>query len=348
MNALARFTLLLGLLAAGTASARPTPVPLPNGVRPGGEADPAKGIPGPLTGSLEITNERHRPVEVFLDGTFALELPALSTRILPDVANGVRLVTYGNRRDFQTDRVEIRIDRKVALRIAPLRGQVTVRNTSGLPMRITLDEFDLGVVAPDREVTSQPLPAGTYVVTATPRERAGRPQIQDVLVQPGETSVVALRPLFASLRVDNPYPHAVNVYVDGSRETRLERLASLVIPDLVPGRVTVEMRQRGERLAGDTLELMAGTESRWAPRPLALGTLEVYNPTGSVVTVSLGRGADFMLRPREHKAMTVEAGQVQVQLTTRDGKSIVHDVRVRADQTERFEVPRVWVSGSRR
>lgn len=333
MNTLARLTLLLGLCVAGVAQARPTPVP------------PPASLPSPLTGSIEITNERQRPVEVYIDGTFALELPGLTTRTLPEIPNGVRLVSYGNRRDFQTDRVEVRIDRKVALRIAPLRGLVTVRNTSGLPMRITLDDIDLGVVAPDREVMSPELPAGTYVVTATPRERGLRPQYQDVMVRPGETSLVTLRPLFAALRVDNPFPHQVNVFVDGRRETKVDRFASVVIPDLEPGRVSLEMRHRGERLVAEVLELSAGAEARWVPRPLRLGTLEVYNPTGSHVTVTLGEGHEgFALKPGERKSTALEAGPVRVQLMTRDGKTVVHEVRVREGRTERFDVPRVWMA----
>lgn len=337
----ARLTMLLSLSlmvgATGAAQARPTPVP------------PPVSLPGPLTGAIEITNERHRPVEVYIDGTFAIELPGLTTRTLPEIPNGVRLVSYGNRRDFQTDRVEVRIDRKVALRIAPLRGQVTVRNTSGLPMRITLDDIDLGVVAPDREVMSPALPAGNYVVTATPRDRGLRPQYQDVLVRPGETSLVTLRPLFASLRVDNPFPHPVNVFVDGRRETKVDRFASVVIPDLEPGRVSLEMRYRGERLVAEVVELAAGAEARWVPRPLILGTIEVYNPTGSHVTVTLGEGHEgFALKPGERKSATVEAGPVRVQLMTRDGRTIVHEVRVREGRTERFDVPRVWMAtGSR-
>lgn len=329
----------LGLIAIGGAAlARPVPVPEPG----------PRDLPGPLTGSLEISNERHRPIEVHIDGAFALELPAQTTRVLREVPNGVRLVSYGSRQSgYQTDRVEIRIDRKSALRIAPLRGYASVRNATMMPMRVALGDLDLGTLAPGREVLSPAMPAGSYVLTATPVGRKLRPQIQDVLIRPGETAPVELRPFTATVIVDNPFPHGVNVFVDGNRATQVDRFGSARLDDLMPGRVTLELRHRGERLVTETLDLMPGAELRWRPEVIRFARLEVVNPTGSRVTVRVDGADEFMLRPGTSRILDqLRPGTVRVQLINQDGRTVMHEVPLRPGTVERFEVPRVWVQST--
>jgi hypothetical protein len=331
----------LSLIAlGGNAMARPVPVPVP-------EAGP-RDLPGPLTGSLEISNERHRPIEVYIDGSFAIELPAQTTRVLREIPNGVRLVSYGSRQaGYQTDRVEIRIDRKAALRIAPLRGYASVRNTTMMPLRISLGDLDLGTLAPGREVLSPAMPAGAYVLTATPLGRGLRPQVQDVVIRPGETAQIDLRPFTATVIVDNPFPHGVNLLVDGNRVARLDRFGSTRLEDLMPGRVNFELRHRGERLVVETLDLVPGAELRWRPEAIRFARLEVVNPTGSRITVRVDGADEFMLRPGTSRILDqLRPGLVRVQLINQDGRTVMHEVPLRPGAVERFEVPRVWVQST--
>ncbi len=345
--------LALSLTLGGAALARPAPLP----------ARPSE-IPGPLVGSLEISNERERPVLVYIDGTFAIELPPSTTRVLPDVPNGMRLVSYGERgegserggrgaRDVQpggyvTDRVDIRIDRRAAIRIAPLRGFISVRNTTGMNMRVSLGTLDLGLLAAGREVLSPAMPAGSYVLTAVPSARRLRPQTQDVVVRAGDTINLELRPFTSSVVIDNPFPHPVNVFIvenGGRRVANIKRFASARLDDLDPGRVTFEMRQGGQRLAVGVLDLMPGGEQRWSPAAARVGQLEVINPSGSRVRVAVEGVDDFALDPGTSRVMTsVPEGPVNVRLTTAEGHTIVHEVIVIANRVERFEVPRAWLT----
>ena len=344
--------LALSLTLGGAALARPAPLP----VRP-------SELPGPLVGSLEISNERERPVLVYIDGTFAIELAPNTTRVLPDVPNGLRLVTYGEAnerggrgaRDVQggyvTDRVDIRIDRRAAIRIAPLRGFISVRNTTGMNMQVSLGTLDLGLLAAGREVLSPAMPAGSYVLTAVPTARRLRAQTQDVVVRAGDTVNIELRPFTSSVVIDNPFPHPVNVFVHrmegtpGERVAKIRRFDSMRLDDLDPGRVTLEMRQGGQRLAIGVLDLVPGAEQRWSPVAARVGQLEVINPSGSRVRVAVEGVDDFALNPGTSRVVTaVPAGPVNVRLTTAEGHTIVHEVIVVANRVERFEVPRAWLT----
>jgi hypothetical protein len=341
--------LALTLTFGGSALARPTPLP----ERP-------SEIPGPLVGSLEISNERERPVQVYIDGTFAIELPPSTTRVLPDVPNGMRLVSYGERGEgrergargeaggYVTDRVDIRIDRRAAIRIAPLRGFISVRNTTGMNMRVSLGTLDLGLLAAGREVLSPAMPAGSYVLTAVPSARRLRPQTQDVVVRAGDTIAVELRPFTSSVVIDNPFPHPVNVFIvenGGKRVANIKRFESARLDDLDPGRVTLEMRQGGQRLAVGVIDLMPGAEQRWSPVAARVGQLEVINPSGSRVRVAIEGVDDFALNPGTSRVVTsVPEGPVNVRLTTAEGHTIVHEVIVVANRVERFEVPRAWLT----
>jgi len=321
----------------GSVMARPAPRP-----------EPTPELPGPLVGSLEISNERERPVLVYIDGAFAIELPASSTRVLPGVPNGTRLVTYGGRvGGYATDRVDIRIDRRAAIRIAPLRGFINVRNTTNMNMAISLGSLDLGLLGPGREILSPAMPAGSYVLTAISTVRRLKPQIQDVVVQGGDTVAVELRPFTSSVLVDNPFPHSVNVFIDGMRVAKIRRFESTRLDDLDPGRVTLEMRHSGQRLATGMLDLVPGAELRWSPAAARFGQLEIINPSRTRVRVAVDGVDEFILNAGTSKVLSsVPAGRVNVELMTAEGRTIVHEVMVVANRVERFEVPRVWLSGT--
>jgi len=240
-------TLIAGVGAAHAQSPhdRPPPLDLP-------------GLPGPLVGAIEITNERDRPVQVYIDGRFALELRPRSTDVIERVPNGVRLVSYAGmgRRDddrWQTDRVEVREGRRAVLRIAPLRGLAAIVNATGTRLHVRLDKIDLGLLDPGRELLTPPLPAGTYRLAADPLGWRHGPLVQDLRIVPGEIVRVELRAFAASLVVDNPYPNKIGVWLDGQRVMRLDRFESGRLEQLRPGRVRIELRRDGRVLTSDLI-----------------------------------------------------------------------------------------------
>ncbi|MBL8786438.1 MAG: hypothetical protein JNJ59_16165 [Deltaproteobacteria bacterium] len=330
---------------AGTANAHgPDPDPRPRPIAPG------EGAPGALTGAIEVTNERERPVEVYVDGRFAIEVRGRATQLIEGVPNGIRVVSYtGLGRDaasrWTTDRVEVRIDRRSSLRIAPLRGSVAVRNLSGVAMRVRIGDLDLGIVTPGAEVLSPALPAGRYALVAAPvgMPRA-KPQTQEVFVEAGEVARAELRAFAASLVVENPFRRPVQVFIDGAKVGRVERNSRERIDRLDPGLVRIELRGEGRILATDTIELFPGREVQWAPQVARFGAVEFYNPTREWVRVTVG-SEGFRLGPAQTRVVTnLPTGVVQVQLTTDDGRIVMHEATIMAGETQRFEIPRAWVT----
>lgn len=311
----------------------------------------AESAPGPLVGAIEITNERDRAVRIFVDGRFAIELRARTTDVLEQVPNGVRLVSYAGagRERWQTDRVEVREDRRAALRIAPLRGQVAVMNRSDDDLRVMLGDVDLGVVKPGRELLSPPLPEGVYRLSSVPVGwTRAKPHAQEVTLIAGETVQAEVRSMAATLVVSNPFARAVSVWVDGRRVTRLDRMESERIGRLQPGRTLVELRDdsRGARsedarvLASDTLELVPGRESYFAPQPLRHGALEVTNPTRRPVRITLPNES-FRLAPGASRFVDdLPVGPLTIQLTTDDGRIVRHRTEIIGGETHAFVVPR--------
>ena len=74
---------LLSTVAGAAAAHGPTP-----------DDRPLPALPGPLVGAIEITNERDRPVQIYVDGRFAVEVRPRTTDVIERVPNGVRLVSY--------------------------------------------------------------------------------------------------------------------------------------------------------------------------------------------------------------------------------------------------------------
>ncbi|MCC6619945.1 MAG: hypothetical protein IT385_01740 [Deltaproteobacteria bacterium] len=337
------WTLLMGLVTtATTASARPPYQPPPIDVDEPGDLLRDPGLGGALTGSIEISNERHRPMKVFVDGRFALEVGARATAIIPDVPNGVRLVAYGDRRGaFEVDRVEVRIDRRAALRIAPLRGVAVIRNESGVPMRVRFGDDDLGVVQPGRELESAPLLSGVYTLSYVPQGRGIAPRTERVTLEAGERTRIALAPFFAELVVRNPFPFDVNLFLDGKRVGKIDGRDELRLDALVPARVDAQLRKQGKVLAGATLDLDAGRLVRWDPPGPRFGDLEVVNPTRFPVRVQIGSMTGFVLRPGETRHFNnLDAGPTNIQVTLEDGRVVRHVLTIEGGERERFEVPR--------
>jgi hypothetical protein len=336
--ALLAFALTALSTIGGAAQARPTPPPVAA----------VDGLPRALTGSLELTNERARPVEVYIDGAFALEIPALTTRTIGAVPNGLRLVSYAGaeRGRWQTDRVEVRVDRKSSLRIAPLRGFAVIMNASRTLMRINFGDLELGLVRPGEQVQTPALPAGRYVLTATPTaSRRMAPQVEEVFVQAGDTVSIEIRPMTADLHVRNPFPFRVNLLVDGRRVERLEGFGTVTLHDLAPGRVSLEMTHRHQRVAHDRLDLVAGADVRWSPVDNRYGELELYNPTRTPVRIAINGLTAVRLAPGETRLVReLPANTVRIQVTLEDGRVVAHETRLAPGARERFSVPLAWVA----
>ena len=344
MTKLGLMTLVL-LMGAPASAREPEDRPAPIG---------AESAPGPLVGAIEITNERDRPVRIFIDGRFAIELRPRTTDVIDQVPNGIRLVAYAGagRERWQTDRVEVREGRRAALRIAPLRGQVAIINRSDDDLRVMLGDVDLGVVKPGRDVLSPPLPEGVYRLASVPIGwTRAKPHVQEVTLVAGETIRAELRSLAATLVVSNPFARSVTVWIDGQRRTRLDPLESERIGRLEPGRSLVELRDDGPRrpgglpsdgrvLASETIELEPGRESYFAPPPLRHGALELVNPTRRPVRITLP-GDSFRLAPGAKRFVDhIAAGPLTIQLTTDDGRIVRHRTEIIGGETQRFVVPR--------
>jgi len=332
-------------MIAGSANAHgPDPDPRARPIAVG------EGAPGALTGAIEVTNERERPVEIYIDGRFALEVRGRSTQLIDGVPNGIRVVSYaGLGRDsgsrWSTDRVEVRIDRRSSLRIAPLRGSAAIRNLSGVAMRVRLGDLELGVVAPGAELLTPALPAGRYTLVAAPVAMPRvKPQTQEVYVEAGEVARAELRAFAASLLVENPFRRRVEVFIDGVKVGRIERNSRGRIDRLDPGLVRIELRGEGRILATDTIELFPGREVQWAPQVARFGAIEFYNPTREAVRVTVGVDG-FRLGAAQTRVVTnLPTGVVQIQLTTDDGRIVMHEATVMPGETQRFEIPRAWVT----
>ena len=333
------FTVMATMLMTGGASAHgPDDRPPPTG-------EPA-GLPGPITGSIEITNERDRSVQIYIDGRFVLELRARTTDTLERVPNGIRLVSYvgSDGARAQTDRVEVREGRRASLRIAPLRGQVAIVNRAEVDMRVTLGEIELGVVRAGRDLITPPMPAATYRLVAAPIGwKRVAPQSQEVIVVAGETVRAEIRPLAATLVVSNPFPRAVVVFIDGQRVTKLGRLESERVQNLEPGPARVELRDDRRVLAAEVIDLAPGRESYFAPQLVRYGSLEVRNPSRRAVRITLDGKAGFRLSPGASRTIgDLEAGRLVVQVTLDDGRIVKHDTDIVPGETQLFQVPLGW------
>lgn len=326
-----------------------------------GDRPPPVGLSGPIVGSIEISNERDRPVAIYIDGRFALEVGARRTEVISAVPNGIRLVSYagaghGEGLRWQTDRVEVRENRRAALRIAPLRGRVAIFNGARTEMRVSIDGTELGRVMPGREIMSPPIRAGRHQLTAHPIgwDRTP-PQVQEIVIAPGEVTRAEVRAMAATLVISNPFRRRTAAFVDGRHVADLDRLESQRITGLRPGRVSVELRHRRRVLASEVTELVAGRETYFAPQLLRSGALELNNGTQEPVRITLVEqpgGArlpqhmadGFRLDPGAARVVDdIEAGALVVQVTTRDGRIIKHETEIIAGRTARFDVPYAWL-----
>lgn len=332
-------TLFAGLvLAATTASARG-----PVGEIDDGQRFAIGELRGPLTGSIEVTNERNRLVQLYVDGRFALEIAPRSTAVLPDVPNGIRLVAYGDRdHRFQVDKVEVRVDRRSSLRIASLRGIALIKNDSGIAMRVVFGDSDLGTLQPGQDISSPPLMEGTYTLTYQPRDAHGIPARNErVSIQAGETARVSLAPFFAALTVRNPFPFDVSLFLDGQRIAKLDRFAELRLDTLRPGHVAAELRAKHNKvMVANVVDLDAGRMTRWEPQVARYGDIQVVNPGRFPVRIQMGGMTGFRLGAGESRFFSnLDAGRIDIQVTLDDGRVVMHAAEIRAGERAVFEVP---------
>ncbi len=300
---------------------------------------------GPLTGSLEVDNARRRPVGVFVDGQHLGEVRARSSQVF-QVANGVRLVSYGGPGGFTTERIRVPVDGRATLRVTRLVGHAFVRNGSGVPMRLTLSRLggrrdlppakaNLGLLRPGERVETQPLRPGTYQLTAAPAGRfaAAPPVTRELEITPGERQRVRLRPYLATVTVTNPFRRAARLFVDGQPVGRLRPGAQLVLSDQLPGLHHLELRKRGRVLADTRLSLTAGESQLWQPLSQRLGELRLRNDTRATLTVVVAGRTIGALAPGEATLVSdLTVGLVSVVAEGRRVRRITETVEIRPDR----------------
>ncbi len=333
-------SLVVGLLVSLTSGASaygPNNPPPPAPSIDDHDAPRFEGAGRALVGSIECVNDRERPAKVFVDGVFAAEVPAHARTIIPDVPNGVRLVSYrsGGRRHWQTDEVNVGIDRRAFVRIAALRGQALIHNRTGQVISVRLGTIEIGTAWPGADLETPVMPAGAYLLTATPyRIKAVPGSTQNIVIRGGETTEVEIEPFVATLVVRNPFPFRVALWVDTQRMGNIQEHAVERFATLQPGRARLELRKANAVLATAVVDLDAGREVAWdggvqptfevRPPPIqaALGEVEFANTSGrrGAIRVELPGFAPFDLGRGESRVVQLPAGPMTATIVSPGGR----------------------------
>lgn len=327
-------SLFVGLLSlASTATAYG-----PNNPPMGDDDTPRfEGAGRALVGSIECVNDRDRPAKIYIDGAFAAEVPAHARTVIPDVPNGVRLVSYrsGGRRQWQTDEVNVGIDRRAMVRIAPLRGQALIHNRTGQTISVRLGSIEVGTVWPGADIESPVMPAGAYLLVAEPYRIKGIPgSTQNIIIRGGETTEVDVDPFVATLVVKNPFPFRVGLWVDNQRMGWIQEHGVERFTALQPGRARLELRKTGAPLATAVVDLDASREVVWdggvqptfelrpPPIQVALGEVEFVVTSGrrGAIRVELPGLTPFDLGRGESRVVQLPEGSTTATIVTPGGR----------------------------
>ncbi len=241
---------------------------------------PPVGLPGPLVGAIELSNERDRPVAIYLDGRFAIEVGARSTTVLEDVPNGTRLVSYpvshrGPEPRWQTDRVEVREGRRTALRIARLRdATLVVTNPFARKVGVWIDGHRATRLGRHESERIGGLEPGRVRVEL---RDDGRVLASDVVeLYPGRESYFA-PPLvrYGAVELVNPTRRAVRITLEerpggarlpGGLDAAGFRLAPgqrRVIGEIGAGALTIQVTTEDGRLIRHEATIVAGETTRF-------------------------------------------------------------------------------------
>ena len=279
----------------------------------------------PLDGSIRVVNNRHAGIVVSVDGVELQHVPGKQERVLRAIPHGVRYVTYHSRRESPRV-VELAVPRKgqALLRVGPRRGRAEIVNRSKVALSIEIDGQHLATLSPGRRHETRPLTFGEHRLVARPTTgwaSGGRPLRQTFTVKPGAgLQRVRIDRYLAGLTVHNPTNHRAAVILDGERVRKLAPGERVTLGQLVPGKHSLALRQRGRVLAEATFELRPGASKRWSP--------EVTRRTGSIQVTNTTRFA-MRVKLDGHRLGRIEAGATRVfgniptgghSLTARSGK----------------------------
>ena len=289
----------------------------------------------PLDGRISLRNDRHRPVQVTIDGEETVRLAAGQTRTLHHIPNGVRfLEVRGRQGRVTTHQLTVPVRGTARFEVEAMRGDAAVKNDSGVRMRVQIDGRPLGIVSPGQRVLAEALRPGPHKVVATPVGRGSAyPIVRQVNVQAGERSRVRLGEWHASVVVRNPLDRRARLFLDGRRVDKVRPGGVEHIPHVAPGRHTVELRSRGRVLARAVVTLSPG--EREVVRPLSLEPeLQVRNDRRRSVEVVIdGRHMGRVAAGERRTFDGLRPGTHRVTIVDARGRSTQH--RVRLSQGER-------------
>lgn len=309
--------------------------------------------PGPLTGELVVDNDRRAAVDLYIDGQPVGEVRGQTKRVIPGVANGVRVVSYSVRGDrYESEQVAVPIGRRAVLRIVARRGTALITNSAGVPVNVTIErdggdwrpinrERELGRVRPGKRVETPPLPIGAYTLTAVPvgRRGGGPPIVERFVITPSGRTPVTIAPWMASLTVTNTLPHRVEVRIDGERVRRLGSGRSVEVGPLAPGVHEVRLAHRGAVVVSERLTLAPGSRTAWSPAIARFGGLELVNVSRRAVTVRVDGRVIGLLEPNGVRVVPrLPAGDVTVAFSGPGGREVVQIAAVLPDRTTRLEL----------
>lgn len=291
----------------------------------------------PLDGRISLHNDRHRPVQVTIDGEETVRLDPGQTRVLSHIPNGVRfLEVRGHRGPALSHELHVPVRGTARYEIEALRGAAAVLNDSGVPMRIAVDGRPFGLASPGQRLLADGLRPGAHKVVATPVGRGSLyPIVRSVVVEAGDESRVRLGDWHASVVVRNTTGQPARIYLDGREMDRARPGRTERLDRVEPGRHTVELRGRhGRLLARAEIDLAPGERETVQPRALE-PELQVRNDRRRSVEVVIDGRHMGRLAGGESRTFTgLRPGMHRVTIVEGRGRSTQHRVRLSHGERE--------------
>lgn len=288
---------------------------------------------GPLTGTLKVENNRHRPVGIFVDGQRIGRVGPKETGIFRGVLNGVRVVGFRSGRHDQMayENVSIPPNSTGFLRVRPVRGAALFKNNSGVDLRLELNGQNIGVVRAGERMETGRLNVGPHRVVATvlhPDARGKHRHItRDFHVGPGEREKVRFGKWMGRITVTNTFHRKARVLIDGERVARLRPGQSATF-DVAPGRHEVALAKRGRILASDRVRVGSGKHRDVRLAVVWTGDLKITNHFRRPLTISIDGRVLGTIAGGDTQVFRVDAGKHRVVGELPWGKRFSRDVRV--------------------